>query len=168
MMMKSLRKSRVLAPAAIALWLTIESAQAVQIEPLGKALKTLLRTAKVFRKSEGNQTLFYSKTSNGKPERVAFIEKGIYQPNCTHTWAIGIDPSSGKVTEVRPVEMSCPHAFPTRSASFLDQFKGKGPADVAKLSNQIQTVAKATGSSRLATDAVKRAITGWQKIKGQL
>ena len=101
-------------------------------------------------------------------ERVAVIEKGIYQPSCTHTWAVGLDGKTGAVTEVRVVEMSCPHAFPAKAASYLEQYKGKGPADVAKLDSQIQTIAKATGSCRLTTEAVSRAITGYSKAKGQL
>ena len=99
---------------------------------------------------------------------MAFIQKGIYEPNCTHTWAIGIDPKTGKVTQVRVIEMSCPHAFPTKADSFLDQFKGKGPADAATLDSSIATIAKATGSCKLATDAVKRSIVDFNQVKGQI
>ena len=64
--------------------------------------------------------------------------------------------------------MGCPkYAFPTKSATFLDQYKGKGPADVATLDADIQVVAKATGTSQLTTQAVKRTITSYAKDKGQ-
>lgn len=156
--------------AAIA-WLTVEQSMAVEIEPMGKALVKILGTTKVFRKNlkvDGKDvSLFYSKDGAGKPAQVAFIEKGIYEPNCTHTWAIGVDPK-GAVSEVRVIEMSCPHAFPCKAASFLDQYKGKTVAEAAKLGDDIDTVAKATGSSKLTTDAVKRALTAYPKAKGQL
>lgn len=166
--------------AGIALWISIEAAHAVEIEPMGKALQALLRTTKVQKKSVAlkvndsgvqylqSADLYYAKGANGKPATAAFVVHGIYKPDCTHTWAVGIQPASGKVTEVRVIEMSCQHAFPTKSSSFLNQFKGKGPADAAKLSGQTQTIAKATGSSILATDAVKEAITAFQQMKGSL
>ena len=72
------------------------------------------------------------------------------------------------ITQVRPIEMACNHAFPTKAAGYLDQYKGKGPADAAKLSADIATIAKATGSCNLATDAVKRSITTWQSLKGTM
>ncbi|MGZ3688516.1 MAG: FAD:protein FMN transferase [Bdellovibrionota bacterium] len=156
-----------------ALWALVEQqSHAVEIEAKNKAIVALLGTPKAFRKSvsvEGKETeLFYSKNAQGKADHIAVIETGLYPPNCTHTWAVGINPASGAVTEVRVIEMGCPHAFPTRAGSFLDQFKGKGPADVAKLDSQIDMVAKATGSAKLATDAVKRSIIAVTKIKGQI
>ncbi|MBC7692341.1 MAG: FMN-binding protein [Methylotenera sp.] len=150
----------------------MESAHAAEFEPLGKAAAAALGTTKAFRKTvnvdKRDVTLFYSKDASGQPEKYAFVEKGIYEPSCTHTWVVGVDAKTNKVSEVRVVEMSCPHAFPTKAASFLDQFKGKGPADVAKLSSQISTIAKATGSANLTTDAVKRSITAASQMKGKL
>jgi len=102
--------------------------------------------------------VYYSKNSSGNPKRLAVVQKGIYEPDCTHTWVVGLDAKKSKVRSVRAIEMSCPHAFPTREASFLNQFKGRGPASVKKLAGEVHTVAKATGSSELATDAVKTAI----------
>lgn len=90
-------------------------------------------------------------------DRLVVIQKRIYEPDCTHTWAIGLD-SKAKIREIRVTEMSCSHAYPTRKAGFLDQFDGKGPADVKSLPDQINTIAKATGSSNLTTDAVQVAI----------
>jgi len=145
---------------------------AVEFEPMGKALTSLLKSTKVSKKNvvlDGKDTpVFFAKDGNGKITSLAVIEKGIYEPNCTHTWAIGIDPTQGTVTEVRPIEMSCQHAFPTREGSFLEQFVGKGPADAAKLEKEVDVIAKATGSSKLAATAVKRAITIFQKNKGSL
>lgn len=158
--------------AALGLTLALEQAQGAEFEKLGKAVQAILGTPKAVQKkipvnAKYTAHVIYSKSAAGKPDKLAFIEKGIYEPNCTHTWAIGLD-SAGKVTQIRVIEMSCPHAFPTKTESFLGQFTGKGPADVAKLDGEIQTVAKATGSSKLTTDAVKRAITTYAKHKGQL
>lgn len=152
-------------PLILTLWSALElsEARAVEIEPMGKALQALLGTPKVFKKGAN---VFYAKNAAGKASAVAVIEKGIYEPNCTHTWAVGIDPATGKVTQVRALEMSCPHAFPCKAASFLDQYRGKGPADVAKLDSQINNVAKATGSAKLTTAAVQRSIEAFQKLKG--
>jgi hypothetical protein len=149
---------------------TSSFAYAVEVEPAGKAISTILQTTKAFKKTETVDgkpvSFFYSK--DGKAKELVFIEHGTYDLNCTHTWAIGMDPSTQSVTEVRVIEMFCPHAFPTKSSAFLDQFKGKGPADVKTLDSSITTVAKATGSSNLAIAAVKRTIITVQKIHGSL
>lgn len=156
------------AALTLAFWAQIELAGAVDFEPMNKALVNLLGTTKVVKKTVGKSEAYYVKGAKGIPSKIAFIERGVYEPNCTHTWAIGLDPKSGAVTEIRVIEMSCPHAFPTRAASFLDQYKGKGPADAAKLSADIKTIAKATGSSNLTTDAVKRTVTAYKGLKGKL
>ena len=152
-------------------WMSVERVTAAEIEPMGKAIGSLLGTTKAFKKvlndGNGNVDVFYDKGANGKATKVVFIEKGIYKPDCTHTWAIGLDVASNQITEVRPIEMACPHAFPTKSASFLDQYKGKGPADVATLDSDVHVVAKATGTCKLATEAVKRSITTLARVKGQ-
>lgn len=157
---------------ALVLLALIEKTQAAEFEPLGKAVAGALGTTKAFKKSmpvDGKSVdVFYSKGGNGKAAKYAFVQKGIYEPNCTHTWVVGVDANSNKVTQVRVVEMSCPHAFPTKAANFLDQYKGKGPADAASLNEKVITIAKATGSSNLTTDAVKRSITAATKIKGKL
>ena len=164
-------KSKILF-AAITLVCSVEWAQAAQFEALGKAVAAALGTTKAFKKSVksvggGETDVFYSKGANGAPPAYAFIEKGIYEPNCTHTWVIGVDAKTSKVSKIRVVEMSCPHAFPTKAANFLEQFTGKGPADVAKLNSQIIPIAKATGSCDLTTAAVKRSITTAAKLQGR-
>jgi hypothetical protein len=140
------------------LWILSGDARATEFEKLGDAIAGALGTTQAFSKSVKGETLYYSKNPQGAPSRVAVIEKGIYEPNCTHTWVIGVDLPKHTVSGIRVHEMSCPHAFPTRAAAFLDQFKGKGPQDLAKLHREIDTIAKATGSSKLTTDAVVRAI----------
>lgn len=146
-------------------------AGAVEIEPLGKALTTILGTPKVSKKvikvAGKDVAVFLAKGADGKIKKAAFVEKGIYEPDCTHTWAVGIDADSSSVSEVRVVEMKCPHAFPTKASSFLEQFKGKGPADVEKLVEGVDVVAKATGSSKLAAEAVKRSIQAFEVAKSQ-
>ena len=150
----------------------VKGAGAVEFEPQAKALIALLKSTKVSKKTvetkAGPMTLFYTKGADGRPERAAFVEKGVYEPSCSHTWAIGLDAKAGAIEEIRVIEMECNHAFPTRAASFLDQFKGKKVADAAKLSSQIRTIAKATGSCDLTTDAVKRVLTAWPELQKQL
>jgi len=136
---------------------------AVEFEKLGSAIAKTLGTKEAFREkaSLGGVThdIFFSKAKNGKPAQFAVVQKKIYEPNCTHTWVIGVNAKTLKVTGIRVVEMSCPHAFPTRSASFLDQFKGKGIAQLATLKSETRTIAKATGSCLLTADAVVTAIS---------
>lgn len=145
---------------------------ATEFEPLGSAVAASLGTKKAFKKSfafEGKPLdVFYSKNAAGKAAKYAFIQKGIYAPNCTHTWVVGVDAATGKVDGVRVVEMSCPHAYPTKTESFLGQFKGKGIADAAKLKSDITPVAKATGSANLAIDAVRKSLVAASKLKGKL
>src|SRR6185295_1423125 len=108
----------------------LERADAVDFEPMGKAVAALLGTTKAFKKNiridADAVDIFYSKGASGKAEQFAFIQKGIYEPDCTHTWVVGVSAKTGKITGIRVIEMSCPHAYPTRAASFLDLFKGKG------------------------------------------
>ncbi|RZA06532.1 MAG: hypothetical protein EOP11_10110 [Proteobacteria bacterium] len=147
------------------------AAHAVTIEPKGKALAAILGSTKVSQKKfkiDGADTnVFYAKDAAGKASRLAFVQEGLYPPNCTHTWVVGVDPGTAAVTEVRVVEMECPHAFPTKEVSFLAQFVGKAPADLESLS-EVKAVAKATGSSELAIGAVKKSIRAGQQIRGQL
>lgn len=149
---------------------SVESSSAVEFEKLNAAIAKVLGTTKAMKKTVSvdgkNADVFYATTGGRKS--LAVIQKRIYEPNCTHTWVIGVDPASQKIQQIRVVEMSCPHAHPTRSNSFLDQFSGKGPADLAKLDASISTIAKATGSSELTTDAVKTSIKAAQSLKGKL
>ena len=138
-------------------WL-LNIGHAAEFAKLGDAIAAALGTTKAFQKKLGSETLYFSKDPNGQPQTYAVIERGVYEPNCTHTWVIGLKAKDRTVSSIRVVEMSCPHAFPTKSASFLDQFQGKGPKDLAELSSSIVTIAKATGSSNLTTDAVVRSI----------
>lgn len=145
---------------------------ATEFEPLNQAIAASLGTKKAFKKSFAFEKkpldVFYSKDAAGKAAKFAFVQKGVYEPNCTHTWIVGIDAASGKVEGVRVVEMSCPHAYPTKTESFLGQFKGKGLADATKLRSDITPIAKATGSANLATDAVRKSIVAASKLKGKL
>lgn len=150
----------------------LENTSAVEFEKLGNAVAKALGTKKAFQKVvavDGQKTtVFYSKNPAGKAKELAVVRKGIYPPNCSHTWVVGVNPESAKVSEVRVVEMSCPHAFPTKKAGFLDQYKGKGPKDLKKLKYDVHTIAKATGSSDLTTDAVKASIEAALKLRGKI
>lgn len=153
--------------AALLLWAI--DARAVEFEKLGAALAKALGTKQVFKTSAAvdgeDVTVYYAKGDGGKPRKYAVVSKETYEPNCTHTWVVGLT-SAAKVDDIRVVEMGCPHAFPARKASFLDQYKGKGPADVKSLKGDITTIAKATGSCELTTKAVSRSIVAAAKAKG--
>lgn len=166
-MTSAIRKSL----CAALLLLSLDCALGVEFEKLGSAVEKALGTTKAFQKKvslKGVSTdVFYSKDASGKPKKFAVVQKGIYEPNCTHTWVVGLS-NTAEVEQVRVVEMSCSHAFPTKEDSYLGQYKGKGPADVSKLKGEVHTVAKATGSSDLTTDAVLTSITVVDKLKGKL
>ncbi len=149
--------------AVVAIWAQIERAHATEIESLASVLKSFLGRVKVQHGKDGD----YWYPVGKKATRVVFIEKNIYPPNCTHTWAIGINTKDGKVAAVKPIEMSCPHGLPAKSKSFLSQFEGKSMATIKSL-DSIDTLAKATGTCKLAGEAVKKAITGFQNVKGKI
>ncbi len=161
-------KSRTSLFIVCCLLLLIEQAQAVQFEPKGKAIADILGTKQAFTKKVGSDTVFYAKGANGKATKFAFVQEGLYKPNCTHTWVVGIDAPTGTVTDIKTVEMSCPHAFPTKEDSFVGQFRGKAIADADKLDKDISVVAKATGSSKLMIDAVKKSLKVAKGLRGQL
>lgn len=158
----------------IALMAIVERADAAEFEKLGSAIANALDSKQVFQKKFKNDkgqevTAFYAKGTSGNPSRIAFVEKGLYNPGaCTHTWVVGLDANSQKVEDVRVVEMSCTHAHPTKAASYTSQYKGKGPANVKKLKDEIKTIAKATGSSDLMTEAVERSIGNAMQVRSQL
>lgn len=141
----------------------------VQFEKLGTAIARTLGTKKAYKTSVDvggeKTTVYYAKDGSGSASKYAVIQKGIYEPNCTHTWVIGVTPGSATVEQVRVVEMSCPHAFPTNKASFLDQYKGKSLKDVKGLKGKVHTIAKATGSSDLTTKAVQKAVLAVSKLR---
>lgn len=157
---------------AVLVLTALEIAEATEFEKLGDSIAKALGTTKAFKSqtSVGKESVnvFYAKDASGKASKFAVIQKGLYEPNCTHTWVIALNAASSQVESIRVVEMSCPHAFPTREASYLEQYKGKGPADVKNLKGEIHTVAKATGSSQLTTDAVVVAIKAAIQLKGKI
>ncbi|MGE0616351.1 MAG: hypothetical protein AB7P04_11990 [Bacteriovoracia bacterium] len=155
-----MRKPKYLLAIVLVLaWLenaSLPRADASEFEKKSTALMKVLGTKQAF-PVPGAKDAFYSKDAKGKVKAYGVVESGIYPPNCTHTWVIGMD-AGARVKDIRVLEMSCPHAFPAKQASFLAQYKGKGPADYEKLKGSVETIAKATGSCDLTTDAVKRAI----------
>ena len=170
----AMNTQKLLTLALLLFW--VERTTAVSFEPLNQAIAKALGTTKAAKRSLGRELasrdqggdVYYSKGPGGKAETLAFVQKGVYEPNCTHTWVVGVNAHSATIKTVRVVEMSCPHAFPTKAASFLDQYQGKGPAEVKSLENSVNTIAKATGSSRLTTHAVKRSILTAMKLKGKI
>jgi hypothetical protein len=140
----------------------MESAPATEFEKMGSAIANALGTKKAFQRKldvAGKETtVFFNKSDSGQPTKLAVVQKAVYEPDCTHTWVIGMNAASRTVDQIRVVEMKCPHAFPTNKANFLDQYKGKGPADMKKLKGEVSTIAKATATSNLTTDAVLRSI----------
>ena len=156
----------------LTLWIALDTTTATDFEKLGTAIQNALGTAKAFKTTASvgkkSHDVYYSKGASGKAEKLAVIQKGIYEPNCTHTWVITVDAKSSKVEQVRVVEMSCPHAFPAQKAAYLAQYKGVGPAAVKTLRDEVKTIAKATGSCNLTTDAVVVAIGAAENLKGKI
>ncbi len=158
--------------AAIALLLVhLDRATAMEFEKMGTAVACALKVTKASKAStvvDGKPVnAFYAKNGAGKAARFAVVQQRVYPPNCSHTWVIGLD-ASGKVDDIHVVELGCTHAYPTKEKSFLQQFNGKCLADVKSLKGSVQTVAKATGSSELAADAVVTAITAVGQLKKTL
>lgn len=165
--MKKLKRSA----AVVALFLYLDQAGAVEFEKMGSAVAKALKVKKAKQASTtvGGKpiTAYYAEGANGKATRFAVVQKGIYPPNCTHTWVVALN-AAAKVEDIRVVEMSCTHAYPTKEQSFLEQFKGKGPADAKSLKASVQTIAKATGSSELTADAVVSSIQAVGNLKKSL
>jgi hypothetical protein len=165
-------KSFLTKTAAVSLLLIyLDRAYAVEFEKMGTAVAGALKVTKASKASttvDGKPVnAFYAKDGAGKPSRFAVVQQRIYPPNCTHTWVIGLD-ASAKVDDIHVVEMGCTHAYPTKEKSFLQQFYGKSLADVKSLKGNVQTVAKATGTSELTADAVITAITAVGQLKKTL
>ena len=151
--------------AIIGIWTTLEASWGGEIEPLKSALISMLGKVQVQHVGKDGADYWFQK--GGHAPRVVFIEKNVYPPNCSHTWAVGIDTKTGKVASVHPLEMGCPHGYPAKSTTFLSQFQGKSISDVKSL-DSIDTIAKATGTCKLAAKAVQSSITKYQKVKGKI
>ena len=167
--MRSLRTFLTMA-AVIA---SLQEAGAQQFQPLGKTIFKVIKAknpkdvpTRTLNLNGENIDVFYTKVG-GKVTGMAFVQKGIYPPNCTHTWVMGVNPSTFKITAIEVIEMSCPHAFPTKSKAYLGQFIGKGPADIEKVKKSVH-IAKATGSSDLTKEAVVKTITLAKQNAGSL
>lgn len=151
----------------------VEQGIAIEIEKQASALANALGAKKGIKKksislssanldraiASSDSADVYAVKEGTTVKKIAVVQKRIYEPNCSHTWVIGIQPKTLKVEQVRVVEMSCPHAFPCKESSFLGQYEGVGPTELKKLKGKIDTVAKATGTSHLTTDAVITAVT---------
>lgn len=148
----------------------LDTGFSVEIENLKSALKATLgpiksAAKKTLTRDKETFDVYFDKSSKS---RFAVVQKRIYPPNCTHTWVIGIDGQTSVVTGIRIVEYSCPHAKPAAKESFFEQYKGKGPADTKTLKGSVTTIAKATGTSELTTDAVIMAIEAVVDLKKTL
>mgnify|MGYP001374644172 CR=1 FL=1 len=148
--------------ATLVILFYLDTAHAVEFEKMGSAVGAALHAktgiSKTNTKVKGKDVLVYqAKDGSGKVTKYAVVQQGVYPPNCTHTWVVGMAPGA-KVEQVRVVEMSWTHAYPTKEASFLSQFQGKSPAQLKTLKSETTTVAKATGSSELTADAVVTSI----------
>jgi hypothetical protein len=165
--LKKLGKKMYAIVAIISVWTMLETSWAGEIEPLKAALISMLGKVQVQHVGANNMDYWFKK--GGKAPRVVFIEKNVYPPNCSHTWAVGIDAATGKVASVHPLEMGCPHGYPAKSKTFLMQFQGKSVADVKSLkAYNLDTIAKATGTCKLAADAVRVSLEQFQKVKGKI
>lgn len=142
-----------------------------QLMPLGNALIATLKSKSAVpsKLPQYKGKVYYTVGADKKPSRVSVVENGTWGTDCTHTWAVGLDAKTAKVREVKVIELSCPHADPINTPRFLSQFVGKGPKDFSKmkLGAGIDAAAKATGSSEMTIDAVKRSITLVAKAKGK-
>ena len=115
----------------LALFLYSPASEGVQFEKLGSAIASVLGTTKASKKTvsvRGEKTDVYYSKKGAAPSAFAVVQTGLYPPDCTHTWVVGLD-AKKRISKIRVVEMSCSHAHPTRENSFLNQFVGKGVAD---------------------------------------
>lgn len=95
---------------------TLGQANAVELQPLGKILISVLGTSKAFQKKIGDAIYYYSKDASGKIDRVAFIEKNTWQDSSIHTWIVGVGPN-GRVTRVVAQERPTPDSESSAESS---------------------------------------------------
>lgn len=144
----------------IAIVFYVDQGFSVEIESLKSALKAALGPVKSATKqtvTHNDQTfdVYYDKAAL---VNYAVVQKRVYPPNCTHTWVVGINAKKKTVNKIRIVEFSCPHAKPATTASYFEQYMGKGPTDLESLKGSVSTIAKATATCDLTTDAVITAV----------
>src|SRR6266481_2804643 len=99
--MRNIGKTLYSTIAIISIWTTLQSSFAGEIEPLKMALISMLGKVQVQHVGKAGADYWFQK--GGHAPRVVFIERNIYKPNCTHTWAVGIDTKTGKVASVHPL-----------------------------------------------------------------
>lgn len=77
---------------------------------------------------------------------------------------VALDPATGKVREAFVMRFEEERGKPVKEASFLNQFKGKGPSDAIAAGKDIDVVSGATASSTAVSTAVKRAVAAWKVL----
>lgn len=77
---------------------------------------------------------------------------------------VALDPATGKVREAFVMRFEEERGKPVKEASFLNQFKGKGPGDAIAAGKDIDAISGATASSTAVSTAVKRAVAGWKVL----
>ncbi|WP_373048803.1 FMN-binding protein [Vulgatibacter sp.] len=77
---------------------------------------------------------------------------------------VALDPANGKVKEAFVMRFEEERGKPVKEASFLGQFKGKGPSDAITGGKDIDIVSGATHSSKAVAEAVKRAVASYKVL----
>lgn len=77
---------------------------------------------------------------------------------------VALDPATGKVREAFVMRYEEERGKPVKEASFLGQFKGKGPGDAITAGKDIDAISGASVSSRAVATAVKRAVAGFKVL----
>ncbi len=153
---------------ALLIWAKSQTAYAIDLEPLDASVSAALKSKSETQKGKiDGIAVRILRDGSKKLEKIAFIVSKPWNNQCAHTWVVALD-KKGSVLQVRAQNQQCPHAEPTKKESFLKQFIGKGPADVDTLKAKVTTVAKATGSSELAAEAVEVSIKTFMKYQAKL
>lgn len=114
--------------------------------------------------SDSSIKVYYSKAGNGAVEAYAFVLTEILA-RCggTHKYCIKVS-SAGQVEGVQILELNCHHSFGINSEWFLDQFEALNVSNAD--STRIDAVTRATMSSDLTYDVVRRALALFEVLEG--
>src|SRR5262249_19577392 len=72
--------------AALAVWATIETGVASEVQPLRAVLISVMGKVKVQHEKKNGAEFYFAKDAKNKLSSIVFIEDGLYPPDCKHTW----------------------------------------------------------------------------------
>lgn len=161
-LMSDAKAIKTMLPGADSVEKTVKPVTAAQLAAITKALG-----GRLYADSKPGKTPkeyeFHFGMKDGKKTGVVFLgtEPGKWG---VVGFAVGMDASSGKITDMAVTTLSEKRGRPISLKSFLKQFFGKDTSDVFEIGKDVNAVAGATISTKAAAFAAQKAVVVYKEL----